>query len=165
MNDEHTHGSSEPTKYTETLGSSYEPSPVVLHQNTSSSNSFIPLAEKVRPKDISEIIGQDEVIGEKSVLRKLLNQKVLPSLILWGPPGTGKTTIGRLLAKFVNYYFVQLSATGSGVNDVKKAVDTAKNHRFLTGQRTAMFIDEIHRFNKLQQVCLYFLYLLGYFPS
>lgn len=110
-----------------------------------------PLAERVRPRSICDVIGQDQVIGEGSVLWKLLKRGSLPSLILWGPPGTGKTTIGRLLAKEVKAHFVQLSATGAGVADVKKAVETVRNHRTLTGQKTVIFIDEIHRFNKLQQ--------------
>ena len=131
-----------------------QPSSLQSHRFESNDRSVdpaAPLAERVRPRNISDVIGQDQVIGEGSVLWKLLKRNTLPSLILWGPPGTGKTTIGRLLAKEVKAHFVQLSATGAGVADVKRVVETARNHRSLTGQKTVIFIDEIHRFNKLQQ--------------
>ena len=109
-----------------------------------------PLAERLRPKTINDIIGQDPILGEQKPLRRFLEAKKLPSIILWGPPGCGKTTLARLLAKEVNFAFDCVSAIVGGVSDLKKAFETAKERKLL-GQNTLLFVDEIHRFNRAQQ--------------
>ncbi len=109
-----------------------------------------PLAERLRPRDFSEFLGQSHLLGEGRLLWRILSQKKLPSLILWGPPGCGKTTLARLLAQKTGAYFVTLSAVDSGVKDLRKVVEEARRRAAL-GQKTVLFIDEIHRFNKAQQ--------------
>ncbi len=118
-------------------------------KNSASANNR-PLADRLRPLLLDEVIGQEHLLGENGSLRLMLAAKRLGSLVLWGPPGTGKTTVARLLADEVGYRFVQLSAVFCGVRDLKKAFDEARFHG-KTGQRTLLFIDEIHRFNKAQQ--------------
>ncbi|EAT48398.1 AAEL000550-PA [Aedes aegypti] len=116
--------------------------------------SNIPLAEKMRPDELSDYIGQEQIIGKNTVLRTLFEKNTIPSMILWGPPGCGKTTLAHIIAahckKHGSMKFVKLSATMSGVNDVKEAVKLAKNDLAFK-RKTIMFMDEIHRFNKLQQ--------------
>ncbi len=109
-----------------------------------------PLADRLRPRTLEEVLGQDHLLGPKGPLRRLLDAGRLPSLILWGPPGTGKTTIARLLADRVDLEFVQLSAVFSGVADLRKAIDGARERRKM-GRGTLLFVDEIHRFNRAQQ--------------
>ncbi len=109
-----------------------------------------PLADRLRPKILSEVAGQDHLVGEEGRLTRLLKGGRVPSLILWGPPGCGKTTIARLLAGETNLVFEQLSAIFSGVQDLRKAFDRARAHRE-QGRGTLLFIDEIHRFNRSQQ--------------
>ena len=109
-----------------------------------------PLADLLRPKQLSEVVGQDHIVGADGVLTRLLRAGRVPSIILWGPPGTGKTTIARLLAGETGLVFQQMSAIFSGVADLKKAFDAARARRE-TGQGTLLFIDEIHRFNRAQQ--------------
>ena len=110
-----------------------------------------PLAARMRPRDLSEFVGQQHVIGEGRVLRKAIDSGQLPSLILWGPPGTGKTTLAAIAAKKAGARFVHLSAVSSGVADLRKVIEESRKLRGLTDQRTVLFIDEIHRFNKAQQ--------------
>ncbi|XP_044733460.1 ATPase WRNIP1-like [Chrysoperla carnea] len=119
------------------------------------STPSIPLAEKVRPTSLDEYVGQEHLTGEGKLLKTLLNRLDIPSMILWGPPGCGKTTIASIISKKCkensqHLRFVTLSATMAGVNDIKEAVKIAKNEMQLK-RKTILFLDEIHRFNKLQQ--------------
>lgn len=109
-----------------------------------------PLAYKMRPITLSEFVGQENLVGEKGFLRELLKKGQIPSMIFWGPPGSGKTTLAILIAKHINADFISLSAVSSGIKEVKEVVEKAK-YNLMTGKRTILFIDEIHRFNKAQQ--------------
>ena len=109
-----------------------------------------PLADKLRPKKLAEIVGQDALVGPDGALTRMLATRSLGSLIFWGPPGTGKTTVARLLAEETEHHFEQISAVFSGVADLKKVLDQARARRE-TGQGTLLFVDEIHRFNRTQQ--------------
>ena len=109
----------------------------------------IPLAERVRPAALEDFIGQEHLVGEEGIIRKAVLAGAVPSMILWGPPGVGKTTLAFLISRYVKAEFYTLSAISSGVKDVRNVIDKAKMHG-----RTILFIDEIHRFSKSQQDAL-----------
>jgi putative ATPase len=110
-----------------------------------------PLSYRVRPKKLDDFIGQEEVVGEGSVLRNLIETENLPSLIFWGPPGSGKTTLAYIISNHIEANFERLSATESGVKDVREVIQEAKYLLQSKNKKTILFIDEIHRFNKAQQ--------------
>src|SRR5437762_4906947 len=109
-----------------------------------------PLADKLRPEKLDEVVGQEHLLGPDGALTRMLDTRSLGSLVFWGPPGTGKTTVARLLAQATDLHFVQISAIFSGVADLKRVFDEARGRRE-TGQGTLLFVDEIHRFNRAQQ--------------
>src|SRR5262245_13288757 len=104
----------------------------------------------MRPRSLDEVVGQDGALGPGTALRRLVDEDRLPSLLLWGPPGVGKTSIARVLAGTTGAAFESLSAVLAGVKDVREVVERARERR-RSGQRTLLFVDEIHRFNKAQQ--------------
>src|SRR5947208_2869448 len=110
-----------------------------------------PLASRMRPRTLDEIVGQEHLLGPGRVLRRNIEADTITSMILWGPPGSGKTTLAEVIARQTHAHFIRLSAVSAGVADLRKVVEDAKRLRQFSGQRTILFIDEIHRFNKAQQ--------------
>ncbi len=110
-----------------------------------------PLADRMRPTTLDNFLGQEQLVGEDAILRKTIESGKIPSFILWGPPGVGKTTLARIIANVQNRPFYQLSAVHSGVKDVRETIEKAKKQQFFDRPNPVLFIDEIHRFNKSQQ--------------
>lgn len=118
------------------------------------SQAHAPLAERMRPSTLQEFIGQSHLLGQGKLLRQAIEHDRLTSMILWGPPGTGKTSLARIIAKQTNAHFVALSAVLAGVKEIRAVIAEASQQRLRHGKRTLLFIDEIHRFNKAQQDAL-----------
>jgi len=111
----------------------------------------VPLAERMRPKTLDDYIGQEHLVGANGVLKKSVESGRIPSLILWGPPGTGKTTLAQIIATSLKRPFHMLSAINSGVKDIRETIEKAKKQKFFNSPNPILFIDEIHRFSKSQQ--------------
>src|ERR1700691_6198618 len=109
-----------------------------------------PLAERMRPEELDDVVGQQHLVATGQIIREIIDHKQPTSLILWGPPGSGKTTLARILANKTGSEFVEISAVMAGKADVVKVIELAKQNRRL-GMSTILFVDEIHRFNKVQQ--------------
>jgi putative ATPase len=113
-----------------------------------------PLAVRLRPRSLAEVLGQDHITGPGTPLRRLVEVGDAPSLLLWGPPGTGKTTLAHVVATAVEGRFTELSAVSAGVKDVRQAIDEARRELGFSGRRTILFVDEVHRFSRTQQDAL-----------
>lgn len=122
----------------------------LFSNNENEDTPFKPLAEKMRPTCLDDFYGQEEIVGENSPIKRMIETDNISSMILWGPPGVGKTTIAKIIAKSTNSIFYELSATTSGIKEIKELIDSAKINR-MNGKKTIVFVDEIHRFNKSQQ--------------
>lgn len=117
-------------------------------------NKIAPLADRMRPRNFEEFFGQEEIVGEGKILRRLIERDELSSIIFWGPPGVGKTTLAHIIAEQTKSAFVLLSGVMSGKEDLRNVIDEAKKRLIRSGQKTVLFIDEIHRWNKAQQDAL-----------
>src|SRR6185369_8028123 len=110
-----------------------------------------PLPERLRPQALTDVVGLEEILGPGRFLRNAIESDRIPSMIFWGPPGSGKTTLARIIAKTTRARFVQFSATSTSIKDIKTLMEEARKARQARGSKTIVFIDEIHRFNKAQQ--------------
>ncbi|MGH7207053.1 MAG: replication-associated recombination protein A [Nitrospiraceae bacterium] len=128
-----------------------EQEPDLFQSREDQPDSFAPLAERMRPQDFADFLGQDEIVAPDRPLRRAITADTLSSLILWGPPGSGKTTLARIIARRTKAAFVLFSAVTSGIPELRTIVKAAEQRRSLHQQRTILFVDEIHRFNKAQQ--------------
>jgi putative ATPase len=123
-------------------------------QKNTSATGDEPLAARMRPRTLDEIVGQEHLLAPGRVLRQSIEADTISSMILWGPPGSGKTTLAEVIARQTHAHFVRLSAVSAGVADLRKVVEDARKLKQFSKQHTILFIDEIHRFNKAQQdVC------------
>jgi putative ATPase len=122
-----------------------------LFNDSASEAAFQPLADRMRPRRLDEYFGQEHLLGSGKPLRQALENNALHSMIFWGPPGTGKTTLAKMIARQANAQFLSISAVLSGVKDIREAIDQAKRAKAEHGQGTVLFVDEVHRFNKSQQ--------------
>src|ERR1041385_9148355 len=113
-----------------------------------------PLAVRMRPPTLDEVVGQRHLTGPGTPFRKLIDHDAAMSVVLWGPPGTGKTTLAHVVSEVIRRRFTELSAVTAGVKDVRAAIEVARRDLGLTGTQTVLFIDEVHRFNKAQQDAL-----------
>lgn len=123
----------------------------MILKNRITLNQNIPLAEKLRPKTLNDVLGQEHLTGDKGTIRKMIENNTLNSLIFWGPPGTGKTTLAEIVSEQSGRKFYKLSAVSSGVKEVRDVIEDAKKQNLFSGKSPILFIDEIHRFNKSQQ--------------
>lgn len=121
------------------------------YANMASAQQSAPLAVRMRPRNFDQFVGHEEAVGTRTFLRKMIEQDSIPSMILFGPPGTGKTTLAQMIADMTKSHFEKLNAVSAGIGDIRKIVEAAKERRQLYQARTILFIDEIHRFNKSQQ--------------
>lgn len=124
------------------------------HQYRALSQQDAPLAARMRPRSLDEFVGQEAIIGPGRLLRRAIQADRLSSIIFYGPPGTGKTTLAQIIANTTLAHFIAINAVLAGVKEIREAIETAKSRRGQFGQRTILFIDEVHRFNKAQQDAL-----------
>src|SRR5579863_3110001 len=122
--------------------------PAQVHLFGDTQNERLPLAARMRPRTLDEILGQEHLLASGRALRRALEADRVPSMVLWGPPGSGKTTLAEVIARLTHSRFVALSAVSAGVADLRKVIDEARRVR---DERTILFIDEVHRWNKAQQ--------------
>src|SRR3954471_8593324 len=134
------------------MGSLFDPAPSAdSDRRAKGAERTAPLAERMRPRSFDEFVGQQELLAPGKPLREAIERDLLQSIILWGPPGTGKTTLARIIAETTKAKFVSFSAVLVGVKEIREVMSEAERQRRASGRRTIVFIDEIHRFNKAQQ--------------
>ena len=129
----------------------HDPESLFEHGRQQNAMGIAPLAERMRPASFDEFVGQEHILGEGKVLRRSIDTDRIPSILLWGPPGSGKTTLARLIATVTRSHFEPISAVSSGVADLRRSIAEAQERQALYQQQTILFVDEIHRFNKAQQ--------------
>src|SRR3989304_8593812 len=117
-------------------------------EDTGESSFITPLADRMRPQNFDQFAGQEKLVGKDTPLRRAIEQDRVASVIFWGPPGSGKTTLAELMAKATSGLFLPFSAVTSGIKEIKQVISKARNYRKMSGRKTYIFIDEIHRFNK-----------------
>src|SRR6187549_3565935 len=133
------------------MGSLFDPPDDSDRHAVTAASRGAPLAERMRPRSFDEFVGQQELLAPGKPLREAIERDLLQSIILWGPPGTGKTTLARIIAETTKARFVSFSAVLAGIKEIRDVMAEAERLRKATGRRTIVFIDEIHRFNKAQQ--------------